>query len=321
MKKILVTGGAGFIGSHICRKLLELGHYVYCIDNLSTGNIDNIRDLLSKKSFYFIHDDINNLTIEDRRTKHMLLDVDVICHQAAMGSISKSITDPQLFHNNNVNGFLHILELARTFKIKRLVYASSSSVYGNSPVLPRQESFLGECLAPYPVTKRINELHADLYHKCYGLETIGLRYFNVFGPNQNPDGEYAAVIPKFIKNILCNEYIKIYGDGFNTRDFTYVENVVEANILAIEAKNPDCFGTQFNIGTGNRISINQLAHTISRICGNNIELIERCAKRRGDVESSFANLLHAKNILGYDPRIQLVDGLEKTIEFYKTQIL
>lgn len=309
--KILVTGGAGFIGSHICHELIRLGHSVICIDNLSSGKVDNIRDIFHHKCFKFIHLDVSELTDGSPE-----LDVDAICHQAATGSVPKSIINPELYHKNNVDMFYHILELARIKGIKRFVYASSSSVYGDNTTLFKEESVTGNALSPYAVTKQIDELYARIYAHCYGLETIGLRYFNVFGPKQNPYGDYAAVIPKFISQIQCGIQPIINGDGSYSRDFTYVDNVVSANILALTTPNEICFGQAFNIGAGASISINELYDSICSLLESKIQPIYGPA-RAGDIPKSLASINKAKTCLNYHVLVDITNGLRTTVNYFK----
>ncbi len=311
--KILITGGAGFIGSHIADSLLEEGHRVVVIDNLSTGNLENIKHLFLNPKFKFVNGDITN--IDTCRT--VCEDIDKICHQAALGSVPRSINDPLSSHNNNVNGFLNILIVAKENNIKRVVYASSSSVYGDSDILPKQEDNIGNQLSPYAVTKYVNELYANVFTKSYGLECIGLRYFNVFGPRQNPNGEYAAVIPKFI-NLMKNKQSPIIYGTTHTRDFTYVANVVNANKLALFTDNKNCFGDIFNIGTGGNIGINELFNKINDILHLNIKYIQ-AQERSGDILHSFANISKAKEYLLYDPICDFDTGLKITIDSIKNE--
>lgn len=308
--KILVTGGAGFIGSHICHKLLELGHSVICLDNLSSGKVDNIRDVFHHPNFKFVHTDVLELTDGSPE-----LDVDAICHQAATGSVPKSIVNPELYHKNNVDMFYHILELARNKKIKRFVYASSSSVYGDNTSLYKEESSIGNALSPYAVSKQIDELYARVYAHCYGMETIGLRYFNVFGPKQNPYGDYAAVIPKFIVQLQDNVAPTINGDGTYSRDFTYVDNVVSANILALTTNNEHCFGQSFNIGAGTSTSINELYDLICNLVNSSLEPIYG-PFRFGDIPKSLASIDKASNYLDYHILVNIVDGLRNTVKYF-----
>ena len=313
---VLLTGGAGFIGSHISEYLL--GHnvkFLRILDNLSTGSLSNIQHLLkSFKNVEFIWGDITNLDTCRRACK----DISVICHQGALGSVPRSVDDPLTSHNSNVNGFLNILIAARENNIKRIVFASSSSVYGTNNQPTKIEDEIGIPLSPYAATKFIDEIYAKLFTSVYHMECIGLRYFNVFGPRQNPNGAYAAVIPKFIKTIMNNQCPIINGDGACSRDFTYVDNVVYANCLALTTQNPKCYGEIFNVGTNNSISINQLFDSIKRILDR-----ESCqpiygAIRQGDVPYSNASIKKIYDLLGYQPKIYFDEGLKKTIEYFNS---
>lgn len=308
--KILVTGGAGFIGSHICHRLLDLGHSVICIDNLSSGAVDNIRHIFHHPNFKFVHLDVLELTDGSAE-----LNVDAICHQAATGSVPKSIINPELYHKNNVDMFYHILELARIKGIKRFVYASSSSVYGDDVSLSKEESSTGNALSPYAATKQINELYARVYKQCYDIETIGLRYFNIFGPRQNPYGDYAAVIPKFIVQLQNNEVPVINGDGSYSRDFTYVDNAVLANVLALTTSDETCFGQAFNIGAGTSTSINELYDLISNLLGSNIQAMHG-PPRVGDIPKSLALVDKAHKYLNYHVLVDITNGLRNTINYF-----
>lgn len=309
--KILVTGGAGFIGSHICHRLLDLGHTIICIDNLSSGTVNNIQHLFHHPNFSFVHTDVLELTDGSAE-----LNVDAICHQAATGSVPKSIINPELYHKNNVDMFYHILELARIKGIKRFIYASSSSVYGDNTSLHKEESNIGNALSPYAATKQIDELYARVYAQCYGLETIGLRYFNVFGPRQNPYGDYAAVIPKFIVQLQNNEVPIINGDGSYSRDFTYVDNAVSANVLALTTSNETCFGQAFNIGAGASTSINELYDSICNLLESNIHAMHG-PTRVGDIPKSLASIDKAQTCLDYHVLVDITNGLRNTINFFK----
>lgn len=314
---ILVTGGAGFIGSNIVEKLLKDGiKKVRILDNLSTGKKENISHLLVLyDNLEFIHGDITNF----ETCKKAVDGMDVICHQAALGSVPRSIADPLSSHMSNVNGFLNILIAASEAKIKRVVYASSSSVYGDHPGLPKVENKTGNVLSPYAATKLIDEIYAGVFTKCYGLECIGLRYFNVFGPRQDPNGVYAAVIPKFINQMINGEAPKINGDGSFSRDFTYVENVVQANLLALTTTNTKSYGEVFNIGAGGRVTIIDLVSSINKNLGTNYVPIFG-ENRKGDIPHSNADITKAKEMLGYNPQIQFNEGIEKLINSIKKQI-
>jgi len=311
--KILVTGGAGFIGSHICEKLLNLGYSVNCVDNLSNGKMENIENLLEHPKFRFFQKDVLELSEHDTE-----MDVDAICHQAAIGSVPKSILHPDLYQKNNIDAFFHLLEIARIKNIKRFVYASSSSVYGDNSKLPKKEKYIGNALSPYAATKQINEIQAKTYNIVYQLETIGLRYFNVFGPKQNPYGDYAAVVPKFVMEMLNNQSPTINGDGSYGRDFTYIDNVVQANILALTTKNTKCFGESFNIAFGELTTIKQLFLLIKSIIKSDIEVLHRDF-RKGDIPVSVADVSKAKKLLKYKPEINIHEGLENLVKFLKTK--
>lgn len=310
--KVLLTGGAGFIGSHIADELLRLNYYVRVVDNLVTGDKNNICHLYENKNFEFMYGDITNL-----ETCRKACDgVDLICHQAALGSVPRSVDDPLSSHNSNVNGFLNILIAAKEKKIKRIVYASSSSVYGDDKNLPKQENKIGKQLSPYAITKRIDEMYAEIFTSQYGLECIGLRYFNVFGPRQNPNGAYAAVIPKFIKMIKNGDRPIINGDGSYSRGFTFVKNVVSANILALTTTNKECYGNVFNISTGDNLSILDIFNIIKKILKSNIEPIFG-SERIGDIPHSRADISNACKYLNYKPIITFNTGIEMTVNFFK----
>ncbi len=308
-KSVLITGGAGFIGSHIVKYLLEQNvKKIRVLDNLSTGKMDNIQNFIN--NIEFIYGDISNLEI----CRKAVNNIDIICHQAALGSVPRSVDDPLLSHISNVNGFLNILIAAKENNIKRIVYASSSSVYGDDNNLPKTEELIGNVLSPYAATKKIDEIYAGVFTKCYNMEIIGLRYFNVFGPNQDPNGVYAAVIPKFINLINNNISPIINGDGSFSRDFTYVDNVVNANLLAMTTNNQEAFGNVFNIGTGGNITILELFNIIKRELKTDINPIFG-EERQGDISHSHANINKAKYILNYEPIITFNEGIIKTIKF------
>jgi UDP-N-acetylglucosamine 4-epimerase len=312
--KLLITGGCGFIGSNITEYFLEnkLFESIVIIDNLSTGFMNNIQNLLDKhNNLKFIEGNIQDIEVCRNITKN----IDAICHQAATGSVPRSINDPFFYHKNNVDGFFNLLIAAKENGCKRFVYASSSSVYGDSESLPKIEDKTGYVLSPYAATKKINEIYANVFHKCYGMEIIGLRYFNVFGEKQNPNGEYAAVIPKFIDSIKNGKSPTIFGDGSFSRDFTYVKNVVQANYLALTTTNQDCFGEVFNIGAGGRITINDIFYKICEIMGANITPNYQ-PNRKGDIPHSNASIEKANRLLGYTPEYGFEEGLERAILYF-----
>ena len=310
---ILVTGGAGFIGSNIVEFLLKNNvKKVRVIDNLSTGNKNNLKTYLEKHdNVEFMYGDISKL--EDCRKA--VKDMDVITNQAALGSVPRSMKDPLSSHISNVNGFLNLLIAAKEEGIKRIVYASSSSVYGDHPVLPKKEENTGSVLSPYAATKAIDEIYAGVFTKCYDMECIGLRYFNVFGPRQDPKGAYAAVIPKFIDIMRNNKQPTINGDGTFSRDFTYVNNVVQANIKALTTSNKECYGEVFNIGAGGRITILELVDAINKGLKTNIKP-NLGPNRDGDIPHSNADISKAKSMLDYEPKIQFYEGIYMLINCF-----
>lgn len=309
---ILITGGAGFIGSNIVEKLMTNPNInkIRILDNLSTGNKDNIKNFLSEK-VEFMYGDISNLETCRKACK----DMDRICHQAALGSVPRSINDPLSSHIANVNGFLNILIAAKENNIKRVVYASSSSVYGDHPDLPKVENKTGNVLSPYAATKAIDEVYAGVFTKCYGMECIGMRYFNIFGPRQDPNGAYAAVIPKFIDAMKNDKKPNINGDGSFSRDFTFVDNAAQANYLALTTENNECFGEAFNIGVEGQVSLVKLVEILNKEMKKNIEPTFG-PNRPGDVPHSNADISKAKKLLGYNPEVLFEEGIIKTIEFY-----
>lgn len=309
-KNILITGGCGFIGSNIAEYLLKNNvKFIRILDNLSTGKKENIDFLLEKyENIEFLYGDITNL----EHCRKAMKNIDIICHQAALGSVPRSILDPLSSHQNNVNGFFNILLSAKEEGIKRIVYASSSSVYGDNPLLPKIEENTGNVLSPYAATKSIDEIYAGVFTKCYEMEIIGLRYFNIFGPRQDPNGVYAAVIPKFISLIKQNKNPIINGDGTFSRDFTYVDNAVQANVKAMITNNEKAFGEAFNIGCDSQYSLNTLVKNINKILNKNIEP-KYGPNRKGDIPHSNANINKAINILDYQPKIDFMNGLKKLI--------
>ncbi len=310
-KSILVTGGAGFIGSNIVEYLLSNGvKFVRILDNLSTGNKSNIEFMLNKYSnVEFMYGDISNL----ETCRIAVKDIDIICHQAALGSVPRSVNDPLSSHISNVNGFLNILIAAKEVGIKRIVYASSSSVYGDNQTLPKVEDNTGNVLSPYAATKAIDEIYGGVFTKCYDMECIGLRYFNIFGPRQSPNGAYAAVIPKFIQLMKNDSEPKINGDGTYSRDFTYVDNAVRANLLGMFTSNPETYGQVFNIGCGGQYSLNDLVNAINKGLNKNIKPIYGML-RPGDIPHSNANISKAENMLGYSVLVNFQEGIERLIK-------
>ena len=317
-KSILITGGAGFIGSNIVESLLSQNvKYIRIVDNLVTGKMENIKFLLDKyNNLEFMYGDISNIDTCRKAVKN----IDIISHQAALGSVPRSVNDPLSSHDSNVNGFLNILIAAKEEGIKRIVYASSSSVYGDHPKLPKVEDNTGNVLSPYAATKAIDEIYAGVFTKCYGMECIGFRYFNVFGPRQDPNGAYAAVIPKFIKLMKEGKSPTINGDGSFSRDFTYVENVVQANILGMSIDNEKCYGEAFNIGAGGQYSLLQLVETLNKELKTDIEPIFG-PNRTGDIPHSNADISKAKKILGYNPNINFYYGIYKLVNYNKSILI
>jgi UDP-N-acetylglucosamine/UDP-N-acetylgalactosamine 4-epimerase len=316
-RNILVTGGAGFIGSNLIEKLLLQNNQVVCLDNFITGKRKNIGPFLSNRNFKLIEGDIRSLD-----DCHKAVDrVDLVLHQAALGSVPRSINDPVTTNDININGFLNMLVATRDAGIKRFVYAASSSTYGDNYNLPKVEDKIGKPLSPYAVTKYVNELYADVFARLYEMETIGLRYFNVFGRRQDPDGEYAAVIPKFVKLLIQKQSPIINGDGTFSRDFTYVENVIQANELAATVTNPEALNTVYNIAFGQRTTLNELVDTLvlqlSQFDGNIAGIKPTYAPNRlGDIPHSLASIDKAKNLLGYNPEFNFKTGIQKAVQWY-----
>lgn len=310
---VLVTGGAGFIGSNLVEYLLKHGvGKVRVFDNLATGYRENLQPFENHPAFEFFEGDITN----PNDCRKACEGITHISHQAALGSVPRSIADPMRSHEVNVTGFLNMLLAARDAGIKRFVYASSSSVYGDSAELPKVEERVGWPLSPYAVTKAANEQYARVFGKVYGMETIGLRYFNVFGPNQSPNGPYAAVIPLFIKAVLNEQSPVIHGDGEQTRDFTFVENAVQANVKALTTETKESFNTTFNIAIGERISLNTLWHSIGELNGA-IKNPLYTETRSGDVRDSLADIHKANHLLDYQPKISVHEGLQLTLAWHK----
>ncbi len=315
--RILVTGGAGFIGSNLVESLLHDTRVdkVRVLDNLATGDEENIEEFSSHPRFEFLRGDIRDYaTCLDAADE-----MDLISHQAALGSVPRSIKDPLTTNDVNITGTLNIFTAAKEKKIKRIVYACSSSTYGDHPGLPKVEHIIGKPLSPYAITKYVNELYADVYARLYNMEFIGLRYFNVFGPKQNPNGAYAAVIPLFAEALLNHQQPVINGDGQHSRDFTYVSNAVQANILALFTKNSDALNQVYNIGYGRQTSLSQLFDELRKVSQSDIQPLHG-AERSGDVRHSLANISKAKDLLGYDPKVSVEEGLRKTFNWYKSKL-
>jgi len=310
--RFLVTGGSGFIGSNLAEYLLRHGAQVRVFDNFLTSSRENLDSFKNNPRFELIEGDIRDLESCQKACAGM----DYVSHQAALGSVPRSIKDPVTTHAINATGFLNMLVAARDAKVKRLVYASSSSVYGDHKVLPKREEETGNPLSPYAVSKKTNELYARVFADCYGMEIIGLRYFNVFGPRQSPDGPYAAVIPLFIKSVLEHTAPQIDGDGEQTRDFTFVENAIQANVLAMLAAKGDALNQVYNVAVGERASINDLFRTITGICHSDLKPVYR-ERRAGDVRDSLADMSKAEKFLGYKPRVKMEEGLKQTINWFK----
>lgn len=306
----LVTGGAGFIGSNLCEAILKMGYKVRCLDDLSTGKQANVDIFLDNPNYTFIKGDIKDLDTCMAACKG----VDYVLNQAAWGSVPRSIEMPLFYEKNNIMGTLNMMEAARQQGVKKFVYASSSSVYGDHPVLPKKEGQEGNLLSPYALTKRVDEEFAKLYTRLYGLDTYGLRYFNVFGRRQDPDGAYAAVIPKFIKMLMNGETPTINGDGMQSRDFTYIENVIEANLKACLAPH-EAAGNAFNIAYGGREYLIDIYHSLTRALGKNIEP-NFGPDRAGDIKHSNADISKAREMLGYDPDYDFDSGLKLAIDWY-----
>jgi len=315
--KILVTGGAGFIGSNLCEALLKNGNTVRCLDNFATGKRENIEPLLANPKFEMLEADIRNLN----ECRNACEGMDYVLHQAALGSVPRSIKDPITTNDVNVSGFLNMLVAARDAKVKRFVYAASSSSYGDSENMPKVEDIIGKPLSPYAITKYVNELYADIFCKTYGMETIGLRYFNVFGRKQDPNGAYAAVIPKFVMQLMKHESPVINGDGSYSRDFTYIDNVLEMNIRAMVSSNPDAVNTVYNVAYGERTDLNELVGLLKDYLSNfDAELTNVNAKygpnRQGDVPHSLASIEKGKKLLGYKPQFDIKRGLKQAVTWY-----
>lgn len=319
MKKILVTGGAGFIGSNLCEALLQEGNEVRCLDNFATGKIENLLPLLQEYpgSFKLLVGDIRNM--EDCRKA--VEGMEYVLHEAALGSVPRSVKDPVTTNDVNIGGFLNMLVASRDAGIKRFVFAASSSTYGDSQSLPKVEDVIGKPLSPYAITKYVNELYADVFAKTYGFEYIGLRYFNVFGRRQDPHGAYAAVIPLFVKKFMNHEAPNINGDGEYSRDFTYIDNVIQMNMLALSTENPEAVNQIYNTAYGERTTLNQLVACLKEFLSEfdaeiaNIEPTHG-PNRVGDIPHSLANVDKARKLLGYNPQFDMKSGLKEAVKWY-----
>ena len=312
--QFLVTGGAGFIGSNLCEAILNLGYRVRCLDNLSTGKQANVDLFIGRDGYQFVKGDIKDFNICLDVTK----DVDYVLHEAAWGSVPRSIEMPIFYNANNISGTLNMMEAARQNSVKKFVYASSSSVYGDEPKLPKTEGREGNLLSPYALTKKACEEWGKQYTMHYGLETVGLRYFNVFGRRQDPNGTYAAVIPKFIKQLINDEQPTINGDGRQSRDFTYIENVIEANLKACFAPH-EAVGQTFNIAYGGREYLIDIYHSLTKAPGKDIRP-NFGPDRKGDIKHSNADISKAKSLLGYEPDYDFARGLDEAIGWYKENL-
>ncbi|UWY28645.1 SDR family oxidoreductase [Flavobacterium sp. TR2] len=314
---ILITGGAGFIGSNLTEYFLSLGYKIVCLDNFSTGHRHNLKDFLDNPDFKLIEGDIRNLSDCNLAVEG----ADYVLHQAALGSVPRSIKDPITTNDVNVSGFLNMLTAARDAKVKRFVYAASSSTYGDSQGLPKVEDVIGKPLSPYAITKYVNELYAEIFSKTYGVETIGLRYFNVFGRKQDPNGAYAAVIPKFVKQFMNHESPIVNGDGNYSRDFTYIDNVIQMNELAMTSQNLEAVNTVYNTAFGDRNTLNDLVKYLKEYLSEFDPEIKKVPviygeNRAGDIPHSLASIEKAKKMLGYNPKYSLQDGLKEAVGWY-----
>lgn len=314
---ILITGGSGFIGSNLCEYFLAKEYKVICLDNFATGHKHNLKAFINDTNFHLIEGDIRNL--ED--CQNAVQGVDYVLHQAALGSVPRSIIDPITTNDVNVSGFLNMLVASRDAKVKRFVYAASSSTYGDSVGLPKVEEVIGKPLSPYAITKYVNELYAEIFSRTYGLETIGLRYFNVFGRKQDPNGAYAAVIPKFVMQLMQLESPKINGDGNYSRDFTYIDNIMQMNELAMTTINSEAINTVYNTAYGDRNTLNNLVDYLKKILSQYDPKIANVAveygpNRAGDIPHSLASIEKAKTLLGYNPQFSMEEGLKEAVKWY-----
>jgi len=307
-KKIVVTGGAGFIGSNLVRYLANENNHVVVIDNLSTGHLENVQDLIAAEKVEFIKGSITELNV----LQDVFKGFDYVFHEAALPSVPRSIKEPLLTNQVNISGTLNVLVAAKEAGVQKVIYASSSSVYGDTPTLPKKESMTPNPLSPYAVSKLAGEYYCQVFTLVYGFPTVALRYFNVYGPYQDPASEYAAVIPKFVTQVLNHQHIVMYGDGQQTRDFTYVSDVVRANILTAESK----ISGVFNMAGGKRITLNDLAQTIMMLCTNKVDIVYE-GVRPGDIKHSLADISKAKKGFGYIPEYDINEGLKETIQWFQ----
>lgn len=315
--KILITGGAGFIGSNLCEYFLSKEYQVVCLDNFATGHRHNLAAFTDNKNFKLIEGDIRNLSDCHKAVSG----VDYVLHEAALGSVPRSINDPITTNDVNVSGFLNMLVASRDAKVKRFVYAASSSTYGDSESLPKIEENIGKPLSPYAITKYVNELYADIFSKTYGLETIGLRYFNVFGRKQDPNGAYAAVIPKFVMQLMEHDSPVINGDGNFSRDFTYIDNVIQMNELAMTTTNLEAINTVYNTAFGDRTTLNDLVKYLKESLSEYDSTIANVPilygpNRAGDIPHSLASIDKARRLLGYSPEFSMQNGLKEAVKWY-----
>jgi UDP-N-acetylglucosamine 4-epimerase len=314
---ILITGGAGFIGTNLCEYFLSKGYFVICFDNFATGHKHNITEFLVNENFKLIEGDIRDLD----QCKNAVIGVDYVLHQAALGSVPRSINDPITSNEVNVSGFLNMLVASRDAGVQRFVYAASSSTYGDSESLPKIEDKIGKPLSPYAITKYVNELYAEIFSNTYGFETIGLRYFNVFGRRQDPNGAYAAVIPKFVMQLMKHESPVINGDGNFSRDFTYIDNVIQMNELAMLTQNPEAINTVYNTAYGDRTTLNDMVSYLKEYLSEfdsaiaDIDVVHG-PNRVGDIPHSLASIDKAKKLLNYNPKYSFQDGLKEAVKWY-----
>lgn len=320
-RKVLVTGGAGFIGSNLIESLLKTDNKVVCLDNFSTGKRENLKSFINNPNFLLIEGDIRNYSDCEKAVSG----IEIVFHEAALGSVPRSIKDPITSTDVNIGGFVKILFASKEAGVKRFIYAASSSTYGDHPDLPKVEDKIGSPLSPYAITKYVDELFADNFSKTYGIEVIGLRYFNVFGRRQDPEGAYAAVIPKFIKMLLAHQAPLINGDGSVSRDFTYIDNVIQANHLAALVTRKDAVNQVYNVAHGERTSLNELFGYIRTIAGRRDTIVLSIEPlygpfRSGDIPHSLASIEKSKNLLGYSPTFNVAGGLEQTVNWYISEL-